>query len=261
MSRAEVLERHGRAYGDLRLAVGWTLGLEGDAAKVSRKWQSHPDKLADANHGASLFRGRGIARNPVVSLAASGLIGVDVDGEPGRRLLKELVPNGFPPTVVVKSGRADGGWHAWFRPCAPARHAKIEFSDAGVGLVSDGYLVCPPALHAGTGRPYVFATGRAPWEIEIAEFPADVYEVLTQQRERREELERGDDTSPVEAGSRHRHLFRLGCAMRRVGVGEETILAALRFENKRRCLPPQDDTTVKLLARDIVTRYAPGVAA
>src|SRR5262245_27277751 len=93
--RQALLEQHGRAYGELRLAIGWTEGIEGPAAKISKHWQSHPDRLATAEHGAGLFR-RGLARNPVVSLAASGLIGVDVDGDAGVQLCRRLVKGGFP---------------------------------------------------------------------------------------------------------------------------------------------------------------------
>lgn len=258
--RTAALERHGRAYGELHLAVGWTVGLHGDDAKVSRHWQSRPDRLADANHGAGLFIGRGTTRNPVVSLHASNLIGVDVDGEPGRRLMHELVPSGFPSTVVVRSGRADGGAHAWFRPCAEARHHKIEFSAEGLELIADGYLVIPPAIHV-TGRPYAFASGRAPWEIEIAELPQAIYDMLVQHHRRSDEHERSDDASPLPPGARHRHLRRVAGAMRRAGAGEAAIAAALLVENERRCTPPKDERVVRELARDIATRYPAGARA
>lgn len=255
---ALLLERHGRAYGHLRLAIAWTDGLEGAAAKVSRGWQRNPIRLANADHGAGLFS-RDLTRNPVVSLRASKLVGVDVDGEAGRRLVRELVSDGFPLTVAVRSGRADGGHHLWFRPCSGARHHKIEFSGDGLELVTDGYLVIPPAIHGETGQPYRFVPGRAPWEVDVAEFPADLYAALALRDARDDAAERGDDRSPVPGGRRHRHLLRLGCAMRRVGAGERTILAALLVENERRCQPPKDERLVRELARDIATRYPPGV--
>jgi Bifunctional DNA primase/polymerase, N-terminal/Primase C terminal 1 (PriCT-1) len=258
--RAEILERHGREYGRLRLAVGWTLGLEGDDAKVSRHWQSSPDRLADEEHGAALLAGRGSRRNPVVSLRASGLIGVDVDGEPGRTLVRELVPAGLPRTVIVASGREDGGHHFWYRPPADCAHAKVEFSGDGLKLSTDGYLVIPPSLHGATGRPYSFLEGCAPWEREITELPGALYRMLREHDRQIDESERADDTGPIGEGSRHRHLLRLGCAMRRVGAGEQTILAALQVENSRRCHPPKTDEHVRELARDITHRYLPGKA-
>ena len=77
---------------------------------------------------------------------------------------------------------------------------------------------------------------------------------------RHDDAERADDSSPVTAPGRHRHLLRLGCAMRRVGAGERTIAAALLAENAARCTPPKDEQLVLELAKDIVNRYPPGAA-
>ena len=52
--------------------------------------------------------------------------------------------------------------------------------------------------------------------------------------------------------------MRLACAMRRIGAGRETILAAIRAENERRCVPPKEDAHLRALAKDIVGRYPPG---
>jgi hypothetical protein len=258
--RAAVLEEYGRIYGSLRLAVSWTDGLESTAAKTAHHWQSRPDRLASEEHGAGLFR-RGLNRNPVVSLRASNLIGVDIDGESGRALARKLVPGGFPATVTVKSGRADGGHHLWYRPPNEARHAKIQLSGGGLELIGDGYLVIPPAIHGDTGRPYEFVPGRAPWEHEIAILPADLLASLLRHDGRVDAAERADDSAPIPEGRRHLHLRRLAGAMRRVGAGEATIVAALLVENERRCQPPKDERLVRELARDIVKRYRPGVAA
>jgi hypothetical protein len=258
--RLALLERHGRAYGELRLAIGWTDGLEGEPAKRSRHWQSSPTLLADAEHGAGIFR-RGLTRNPVLSLAASKLIGVDVDGEAGRELCRRLVPHGLPATVSVRSGRVDGGVHLWYRPPGPGHPAKVEFSaESGLTLSKDGYLVIPPALHE-TGAAYSFAEGRAPWEHAIVEFPAAILQALADDRRVQDELERADDTSPIGAGGRHRHLRRIGGAMRRAGAREESIAAALLVENEFRGDPPKDEHLVRELARDIAHRYPPGARA
>jgi hypothetical protein len=257
--RAE-LERHGRVYGDLRFAVAWTDGVHGNAAKVARYWQTRPDRLSGPEHGAGLFR-RGLTRNPVVALRASNLIGIDIDGEGGRQLVRRLLPNGLPRTVTVISGRADGGAHLWYRPPSPDWSHKIEFSADGLELGRDGYLVIPPAIHGQTGKPYRFAAGRAPWEHEIATLPIEILTVFAAHARRRDTAERADDGSPVPAGKRHKHLRRLAGAMRRVGAGEPTIAAALLTENARRCSPPHTEREVRALARDIVDRYPPGLRA
>lgn len=257
IDRVAELERHGRTYGQLRLRVAWTDGLEGEAAKVARNWQTRPDRLNGPEHGAGLFR-RGLNRNPVVALRASNLIGVDIDGQAGRELVRRLLPNGLPRTVAVLSGRTDGGTHLWFRPPSPDWPHKIEFGASGLELSRDGYLVIPPATHGETGRPYRFAPGRAPWEHEIATLPVEILTALAAHTRRTDSAARASDGAPVPAGHRHRHLRRLAGAMRRVGAGEHTIAAALLEENTRRCQPPQPDREVLALARDIVDRYPPG---
>lgn len=62
---------------------------------------------------------------------------------------------------------------------------------------------------------------------------------------------------PVEQGSRNAHLLSVAGAMRRKGLGEEAIRAALLEENERRCRPPLAIREVAVIARS-VTRYAPG---
>lgn len=255
-SRLKALERYGRVYGALGFAVGWTVGLVGDDAKVSRHWQSRPDRLADPEHGAALLRGRGMNRNPVVSLKQSFLLGVDIDGPAGRALLGELVPDGLPRTVVVRSGRSDGGMHAWFRPPENCRHHKLEFGKKLV-LSADGYFVAPPGVHA-SGAVYSFAPGRSPEEHPIAVFPADVYQRLLKHNRQSNGAAREDDSTPITEPGRYLHLRRLGCSMRYAGFGLVPIRAALLAENETRCQPQLDEEEVTTLADDIVTRWQAG---
>lgn len=153
--RRELLEQHGRAYAELKLAIAFTDGLDGVAAKIARNWKA-TKPLSGPDFAAALLGGRGTKRNPVVVLGPSNLIGIDFDGGSGRSLSRELVPGGWPKTIAVRSGRIDGGLHLWFRPPAGAGPAKIELSGDGLEIARDGYLVCPPSLHAN-GRPYTFA--------------------------------------------------------------------------------------------------------
>ncbi len=259
--RRELLERHGRAYGELRLAVAFTVGLTGERAKESRFWQSNPHKLSTPDEGAAILAGRGFDKNPVVSLRAANVVGVDVDGPAGRLLVRKLLPGGFPATVTVQSGRADGGIHLWFRPPVGCRTHKIEFSAEGLKVSSDGYLVAPPAIHGETEQLYRFVDGHAPWEIPLATLPPLILTSLKDQRRAIHEEKRADDRSPLGPGDRHEHLLRVGCAMRRAGAREESIRAALLVENEIRCNPPKPEHTVHALAEDITTRYPPGARA
>ena len=62
---------------------------------------------------------------------------------------------------------------------------------------------------------------------------------------------------PVDEGSRNAHLLSLAGSMRRKGLGEDAIRAALVDENRRRCQPPLADAEVAGIAKS-VARYAPG---
>jgi putative DNA primase/helicase len=196
-----------------------------------------------------------------VVLRASGLIGADVDGEGGRSLSRALIPSGWPATVTVRSGRADGGLHLWYRAPEGEWPAKIEFSGKGLKTSSDGYLVAPPALHGETGAEYAFVEGRAPWEHELVVAPSAILAALVAARRAHTEAERTDDASHVTEGDRHDFLMRKGCSMRRAGFSEEAIRAALLIENRRRCAPPKDEHLVAELAADLCKRYPPGARA
>lgn len=255
IARLEELERHGRAYGELHLAIAFTDGIDGDAAKrVTRKGWPQTTRLADGPHGVGMLQ-RGERRNPVVVLGSSGLIGIDIDGTEGMHLLREQHPERMPRTVTVETGK---GWHLWYRrPHGAIVGAKIELGPEGLEVAKDGYLVCPPALHP-SGRVYRFADGLAPWDLEpVVLHERHLEPFLVHARKCRGEAI--VSTAPITAGGRHRHLRRVAGAMRRVGACEESILAALLVENTRRCHPPKDERLVRELARDITNRYAPEV--
>ena len=61
----------------------------------------------------------------------------------------------------------------------------------------------------------------------------------------------------VDEGSRNAHLLGLAGSMRRKGLGEDAIRAALLEENQRRCRPPLPQQEVVGIARS-VARYTPG---
>lgn len=254
----ELLELHGRAYGELRLAVTFTAGLTGeDAKRVTRNGWNTTRPLANAEQGAGLLAVGCEKRNPAIVLRPSGLVGVDVDGPAGVELLRRLAPEGMPRTVAVETGKT-AGYHLWYRAPEGARSAFVELGPEGVKAKRNQYLVCPPAVHP-SGRAYRFADGRAPWELELATLPLSLLERL----ERAAHVERDRQaatTGPITEGGRHDHLMRLGCAMRRRGAGEATIAAALLVENRDRCQPPKDEQLVRELARDIASRYPAGAA-
>jgi hypothetical protein len=86
--------------------------------------------------------------------AASGLCVIDIDPRNGGRVDKDLMT----PTAAVATG--GGGWHLYYRH--PGGRAVPALRDRpGVDVKGDGgYVVAPPSVHPGTGRPYRWAGGR-----------------------------------------------------------------------------------------------------
>jgi hypothetical protein len=266
--RRTTLEQHGRTYGELRLAIGWTDDVRGDGAKACTAREHSPRnwkrslRLADAEHGAALLAGRGERRNPFVALGASGLIGADLDGELGLQCFKSLGLE-WPNTVTVET--PGGGVHLWYYPPAgaPPEVVKVEFKKTGDVMVSaDGYFIVPPALHPGAKpyadenrRPYAFRAGRAPWEIEIATLPlATVLAVQKLKPAPAELIPEGD----LAEGERWPHLRRIAYVMRRYsGASRAAMEAAVLAENAARCKPPHTEQRCKNLARDTYKRIEP----
>ncbi len=63
-------------------------------------------------------------------------------------------------------------------------------------------------------------------------------------------------TEVISNGSRHNKLLSLAGSMRRRGMDEEEIFAALKVTNKLRCQPPLEEMEVLELCQDVAQRYA-----
>jgi Bifunctional DNA primase/polymerase, N-terminal len=112
-NRLELLERYGRLYGELHLAIAFTASLHGDDAKrVTASGWDRTAPLPDAGFGTGFLRERGQKRNPALVLRPSRVIGVECD-TPER--LKEVMALDLPPTVTVQSSEPYK-LHFWFRP-------------------------------------------------------------------------------------------------------------------------------------------------
>jgi len=59
-----------------------------------------------------------------------------------------------PDTLVVVSGRGDGGRHYYFRrPNGPITASRIP---KGIDVKKSGYMVMPPSIHPDSGQPYTW---------------------------------------------------------------------------------------------------------
>ncbi len=128
-----------------------------DATQVEAWWTQWPD----ANIGFACGGEDG-----------AHIIDVDVDTEKGIdgwKTINELLATGktFPKTIYQNTPR--GGAHFFYR--AKARPLNRNSFMHGIDIRSEGYYVLlPPSIHPN-GKKYQWATGLAPWEHGLAEYP------------------------------------------------------------------------------------------
>jgi hypothetical protein len=188
----------------------------------------------------------GIVLGPV-----SGLVGVDVDGEEGERILGELSGGDLPRTLTFTTGRGRRLLYAIDRDSdIPTR--TLSGRGGEVKILAAGTLtVMPPSPHA-SGRKYRWACRRGPGDIRPAPAPDWLWQGQQADSARDQVAEVG---RPIPEGQRNGRLFRIGCCLRRHGCTRDEILAALQLVNGR-CLPPLADRELQDLATNS-SRYRP----
>jgi putative DNA primase/helicase len=162
--------------------------------------------------------------------------------------------------VQIVSGRANRAKLCYrlpegvaFLPHVPAHDRGFELRCAernGVKTLQD---CLPPSVHPDTGRPYE-------WKGDWRNFPVLPEVLLVLWRE----LANGPRPSPghakggkVREGDRNAFLLSLAGSMRRRGMGERAIYAALLVENEEKCLPSLPRAEVAKISAS-VAKYPPG---
>jgi hypothetical protein len=185
----------------------------------------------------------------IVTGRASGVIVLDVDGRAGAESLHELEREHgeLPDTVRVVTG--GGGAHYYFKDPGGVRNSAGKLGP-GLDVRGDGgYVVCPPSPHP-SGRRYEWDV--PPDEAELAEPPA----WLLEDAERRRNGRAPKVGPEIPEGQRDSTLASLAGTMRRRGMDESAIAAALKVENANRCRPPLAEAEVERIAASIA-RYEP----
>jgi len=240
--RAALFSEAARRYSGL----GWTLvRLDGKRPKVGA-WQKTPyDK---PEHAAGKWAEYGKRWNLGIHLGASSLEVVEPDTAEARTRLLQLCEDRLPVTPTVRSGGKS--YHLYFR----ANGAQAAMRDGLELRAGMQQVVAPPSVHPDTGRPYYWVEGRAPWEVPLADVPA---EVLAYFSEERAKVKAGPIGEEIRKPGRHRALLSIAGSMRRRALGFDEIAAALRETNRLRCKPPLPDEEVVELVADVVRRYEP----
>lgn len=223
-----------------------------DPAQIEAWWGAHPE----ANIGI-----------PTV-----GLIVFDVDGaenpwpgEPGKA--EDLAR-----TLVSHTPR--GGRHHIFRQATGRAWSNTvgKIAPRVDTRANGGYIVVPPSVVNGT--PYRWAEGVEPetGPESLSEPPAWAVTLLDSLNGNGSaplalaacgSPENGDrplNSNVIPAGKRNDTLARLAGTMRRVGMSEVEILAAMERTNRDRCQPPLPSREVEAIASSI-SSYAPDEVA
>lgn len=213
----------------------------------------------------SLINGGGRPNLGIATGRISGIVVIDIDPDHGGDDTWHalIVQHGdYPETIESLTPR--GGRHIYFLlPDGCVIRNSAGKLGPGVDVRGDGgYVVAPPSV-GQNGRGYEWEISSNPddgavaaplpgWLRELIEDkpgrPAAIVGAVSQG------LPQG-----IPQGQRNSHMASLAGTMRRRGMSEAAILAALTAENER-CEPPLPLDEVHAIARS-VARYAPGAAS
>src|SRR5215213_9238525 len=174
-------------------------------------------KATQEELGTWSWSGVGIVTGPL-----SGVLVLDVDGPEGEA---ELQAHGHTVTPMVRT--ASGGLHLYFRH--PEQHVRTGIRVApGLDVkASGGYVVAPPSV-GSNGCPYEWLV--SPGEAELADPPPWLLQLLGRERPKGPAAPVGERISP---GRRNHELTSIAGTMRRRGLEEAEILAALQVTNEQ----------------------------
>jgi hypothetical protein len=141
----------------------------------------------------------GIVLGPV-----SGLVGVDVDGEEGERILGELSGGDLPWTLTFTTGRGRRLLYTTDRDGdVPTR--TLSGRGGEVKILAQGTLtVMPPSKHA-SGKRYRWLRRRGPGDVRAAWAPEWLWQGQRRNGARDQVIEVG---APIPEGQRNGRLFR-----------------------------------------------------
>lgn len=211
-----------------------------DQDQIEAWWEQHPD----AN----------------VAVSTDGLCVVDVDpieeGDTRRENLFAQEQNRL-EDLLVSAGTATprGGQHFWFSQ-VEGQDIRNSGSQVAPGVDirgNGGYVLVPPSVTAD--GEYEWLMG---WELECSpELLCPVPQWMLALIEQPKELARRDDDGnliPIGKGARNQTLTSLAGHLRRIGLDQKSIEAALIETNKTRCNPPLSKKEVVKIAES-VSRY------
>lgn len=194
-----------------------------------------------------------------VAIRTDGLLVVDVDGEDNHWLAddpQKLVELAAAPSAVTPRG----GRHYLFRapPGQSLRNSAGVIAPRVDTRASGGYIVVAPSTVGDRG--YRWANRDELLDVPPDQLPEPPRWLLAMLDRRPATPGVSGGANQIPEGQRNGTLARLGGVMRRSGMSQSEILAALVRANTDRCVPPLPVVEVERIATSIA-RYEPDAVA
>jgi len=149
-----------------------------------------------------------------------------------------------------------GGFHYYFAAPADGSLRGVVGLRPGLDVLGKGRLAVVPPSQREDG-PYVW---ERPPDGKLPPLPPVLVQLLADQKSGRPKAQApaagGNGSGKIHEGERNDTLMSIAGRLRRDGLGEEEIYAALQKINAQRCVPPLGDDEVRSIARS-AERYPP----
>jgi hypothetical protein len=207
-------------------------GANGKQARV-RGWET-----------MSVARARKLATKPEFEFAnvgilcgkASGITVVDLDEVNHPDAVAWCFETFGPSPVVVRTG--SGKHHVYYRYSGERRRPNAVPGHKIDILGDGGYCVAPPSIRPLQGR-YEFMEGGLSDLEDLPPLRAGALDAVSQ----------GSQSALLPEGQRNTIMFKVARELARPAATFEELIARLRDENARRCVPPLEDRELVTVAR------------
>ncbi len=190
--------------------------------------------------------------NAGIALVTDGLMVLDFDAKSGGLESKAAMEAKHGLLSQTRTHRTGGGGEHWIyrNPDGADVRSTVAFAGyQGVDLrANGGYIVVPPSSHQ-SGRRYEIID-----DSEIVTAPSWLVDLAT--KKKTESRQNASESQLIPEGQRNARLTSFAGTMRRRGMMQEAIEAALLEVNRQQCSPPLSDDEVIRIARSVI-RYEP----
>jgi len=188
-----------------------------------------------------------------IGILTDGLVVLDFDKKSGGYKAKKELEGKYGQLPATRTHRTGGGGLHYIYRNPNGYHIRNTVALGGyTGLdvrANGGYIVAPPSPHA-SGKNYQVVD-----PADIADCPQWLILLTATSRPQTVNPETLEGL-PIPETQRNVTLSSLAGTMRRRGLPEEAIEAALLITNQKRCLPPLEDKEVIRISHSI-SRYPP----